>query len=136
MIMLLINDLFNNFLIMLPIDFKTWTRDQWIEFDWYKNSIFKQTPEELQQQKEYYIQNIITQTKNILNTYNIVFTWNETDFTQLWTSYINWWPNFFKNPAMNEWLWNNDILQEIIIEKITNNNNLIDFCNFVIQYEF
>jgi hypothetical protein len=36
---------------------------------------------------------------------------------------------------MNEWLGKDERLEEIVKLKIKENNNFLDFCNFVIQYE-
>jgi hypothetical protein len=72
---------------------------------------------------------MINTTKSYLSLYNIEFTGEETDFTNLWTEYIKW------IPAMNEWLWDDNRLEEILADKIATCNNLECFCQFVIQYE-
>lgn len=118
---------------MQPQDFSQWTKEQWIEFDSIRQSTFEPTGEELEQEKIDSKNNLINQIKNILSQYWITFIWDEEDFTNLYSSYIKWWPDFVINWAMNEFLWSD--LDKVLQDKITNYNNFNDFCNFVLTYQ-
>jgi len=111
------------------MDFSTRTRQDFINFDTRRNEVSQPTPKEIAEQEAIYKQNLINRTKDYLNLYWIEFTWEEKDFSWLWTEYIKW------IPAMNEWLGKDERLEEIVALKIKENNNLLDFCNFIIQYE-
>jgi hypothetical protein len=118
-----------------PSEFKERTRCQWEEFEWYKELAFKQTPEELELQEKQYKEYLINTTKQKLSEYGIEFTWEEKDFKKLWKQYIQWDKKSEVNKPMNEWLGKDERLQEIVDLKWKENNNLKDFCSFVLQYE-
>lgn len=118
-----------------PSEFKDRTREQRQEFEWYKELAFRPTEQEVKQNQEYNINNLIQVTKWLLAPYGIDFTWKEKDFKKLWKQYIQWDKNSEKNRPMNEQLGKDERLQERVDIKSKDNNNLKDFCNFVIQYE-
>jgi hypothetical protein len=118
-----------------PSEFKDRTREQRQEFEWYKELAFRPTEQEVKQNQEYHINNLIQVTKWLLAPYGIDFTWKEKDFKKLWKQYIQWDKNSEKNRPMNEQLGKDERLQERVDIKSKDNNNLKDFCNFVIQYE-
>ena len=119
---------------MIPQDFLIWTRDDWKQFENFKQIAFQPTPEEIVQQEQQRKQMIVSNIQYILLQYKIYFTWDETDFSTLWTSYIKGWPDMIINYPMHEMLGDDNRLSEILQEKIENHNNFNDFTNFVFQY--
>lgn len=120
------------------IDFTTRTRDDFYNFDKRRNEVMQPTQEEIMVQEEQQKEYLLNMTKEKLSIYGIILTWKEKDFGNLWKSYIEWdvkekWKG--KNTPMNEWLWDDNRLKEIVKLKSKDNNNLKDFCNFVLQYE-
>lgn len=109
------------------IDFSTWTREDFTNFDLRRQEVFQPTPEEIAEQELQAKINLINRTKPLLQQYWIVFTWEETDFTNLYTEYISW------TPDMKERLGAD--LQSKVDYYSTYHNNLNDFCDFVIKYE-
>lgn len=118
---------------MIPQDFSSRTREQRIEFDWIKSKCFDPTKEEIQKQEQEIKNNKIARCKYYLWLYWIEFTWEETDFSDLWSKYIVW--DWINNPPMNERLWDMDRLYEIVEDKKNNSNDFDSFVSFVLQYE-
>lgn len=115
-------------------EIKKWTREDWKMFDNYRYIAFSPTPEEIRELEKQKIDWLIYQSQQYLALYNISFNWTESDFTELYTSYIKWdWTS--NNWDMKQWIWKEDILNETLQYRINNHNNIIDFCQFIIQYE-
>ena len=110
------------------------TRTEWELFDYYKGQAFQQSEQEIQNRETQEMENIINITKEYLNLYWIIFLWNETNFTTLYTKYIKW-DGTANNVDMKERIWNETELNRILQDRIENNNNIKDFCEFIISYE-
>lgn len=116
------------------MDFSTWTKQDFIDFDNRRAELFATLQEEIQAAEQKYTQNIIDKVQALLQLYSIEFTGDETDFTDLYALYIKWdWTN--TNPSMAEWIWSNKELDNTVTYLTADKNNLKDFCNFVLQYE-
>ena len=118
---------------MIPQDFASRTREQRKEFDEIKGRTFERSEEELKEEVEQWRYNMLRTCQFYLEKYGIKFTGNETDFSELWKTYII--GDGSDNPPMNEWLGNVERLEEIVATKIKDNNNIEDFMNFVLSYE-
>lgn len=107
-------------------------RKEWELFDLYKSQAFQPTQEEIEAQEKQERENMVFRTQWYLALYGIEFIGNEKDFTQLYTLYIKWdWSE--NNGDMEEWLGHD--IDTILKERVKNNNNLKDFCKFIISYE-
>lgn len=107
-------------------------RKEWELFDLYKSQAFQPTQEEIEAQEKQERENMVFRTQWYLALYGIEFIGNEKDFTQLYTLYIKWdWSE--NNGDMKEWLGHD--IDTILKERVKNNNNLKDFCKFIISYE-
>lgn len=116
------------------MDFATWTKQDFIDFDAKREEVFAPTQIEIDAQKQKHKQDIIDKVQSILSVYNINFTWEETDFKDLYSLYIKWdWTN--TNQSMAERIGDESILNDTTKELWTYHNTLADFCNFVLQYE-
>lgn len=113
-------------------EIKKWSRENRQLFDLLRSQSFQPTQEEIEQMEQKNIQDMVFRTQWYLALYGIEFTWNEVDFTKLYTLYIKWnWSE--DNGDMKEWIWSD--IDSILDERVKNNNNLKDFCMFVIWYE-
>lgn len=101
-------------------------------FDLLRSQSFQPTQEEIEQMEQIQIQNMVFRTQGYLALYGIEFTGNEVDFTKLYTLYLKWdWSD--DNGDMREWIGSD--IDSILKERIKNNNNLQDFCKFILSYE-
>lgn len=116
------------------MDFTTWTKQDFIDFDARREEVFAPVQADIDAQVQQQKQSMIDKVQSILSVYNIDFTWNETDFKNLFSLYIKWdWTNV--NPSMAERIWDESILNDTVKELWTYHNTLEGFCNFVLQYE-
>lgn len=115
---------------MQASDFIEWTKEERMKFDNIRQIAFQPTKEEMKQQED----NLLTVVKEKLSVYWIEFTGEEKDLSSLYEVYIKGdWTEI--NKPMNERLWDDDRLEEIINEKKSESNDVMSFCNFVLSYE-
>lgn len=116
------------------MDISLWTKQDFIDFDNRRAELFAPTNEEAQEQTQANKENLVSVVQAKLKVYNIDFTGDETDFTNLYTLYIKWdWTT--TNKSMSEWIWTVEELDKTIEYLTTEKNTLEWFCNFVLQYE-
>lgn len=109
-------------------------KKEWELFDLYRSQAFQPTQEEIEAQEKQQLENMILRTQWYLALYGIEFTGKEKDFDELYKLYIKWdWSR--NNEAMNDLIWDDDELERVMNDKIEYNNNLKEFCLYVLSYE-
>lgn len=111
-----------------PIDFSTRTREQRQEFETYKNSAFEPTAEEIAEREAQQKASKINFLTEKLALYGLAFVESD-DYSTIFHEYI------FGSPSMNEWIGNDERLQENYEYLVANKNTLDWLFNFVAQYE-
>lgn len=109
------------------MDFSSWTRADFIAFDEARKIAFAPTPEEIASQKAAYEAATFSKAQSSLETYGIVLTGAETDFSDLYRQYIS------GSPDMKEWL--GEDLEAQIDFRVDVGNDLRSFVSFVLSYE-
>lgn len=114
--------------MVLPIDFKIWTRKQRQEFDTYREKMFQPTQEEEEAQKQFIKTNMINYLTEKLALYGIKFVESD-DYSQIFHDYI------FNIPDLQEFWGTVERLQERYEYLIANENNLEWLYKVVSQLE-
>lgn len=114
--------------MILPTDFKEWTREQRSDFRWYENKKNEMTIEEKNEQdiinKQYKIRYITEK----LSLYWINFN-ESNDYSRIYREYI------FNEPDLKEFWWKQEILENRYNECVEKYNNIEWLYNIIREIE-